>query len=133
VVAEASTFATNATVKLVRAEGESQGTNYTSTVQPRERTTESPRVTLFVVLLFLALALPGAGILAWLVIKADTARGKLLVRHRLPFERTSEEYNNKRPAHHLGDERQADWIDDFLVNWRQSLTTQNGALLNGQS
>src|SRR5262249_33065678 len=77
------TFAKNATVKLVRAEAEGQGTDYTSTVQPRERTTELPRVTPFVVLLFLALALPGAGILAWLLIKADPARGKLLVRHRL--------------------------------------------------
>ena len=101
--AETGIFAKNKTVRLVRAEAEARTTDDTSTVQ-RERTAVSPRETPSVVFLFLSLALPGAGILAWLLIRADT---------------------NKRLVDRLDDQRQADWIDDFLANWRQSLTTRN--------
>ena len=101
--AETDIFAKNKTVRLVRAEAEARTTDDTSTVQ-RERTAVSPRETPSVVFLFLSLALPGAGILAWLLIRADT---------------------NKRLVDRLDDQRQADWIDDFLANRRQSLTTRN--------
>ena len=104
--AETSIFAKNKTVRLVRAEAEARTTDDTSTVQ-RERTAVSPRETPSVVFLFLSLALPGACILAWLLIRADT---------------------NKRLVDRLDDQRQADWIDDFLANWRQSLTTRNSVL-----
>jgi hypothetical protein len=102
-VAEASIFAKNKAVRMVRAEAEARTTDDASTVQ-RERTAVSQRETPLVVFLFLSLALPGASILAWLLIKADT---------------------NKRLVDRLDDQRQADWIDDFLANWRQSLTTRN--------
>ena len=108
--AETSIFAKNKTVRLVRAEVEARTTDDTSTVQ-RERTAVSPRVTPLVVFLFLSLALPGASILAWLVIKADT---------------------NKHLADRLDDQRQADWIDDFLANWRQSLTTRNSVFASAR-
>jgi hypothetical protein len=125
-LAETSAFAKNETVSLVRAEAEARTTDDTSTVQPRERTTESSRATPLVLFLFLSLGLPGASILAWLVIKADTARGEQLVRNHLPLKRTGHlGYNNKRHVDRLDDQRDADWIDDFLANWRQSLTTQN--------
>jgi hypothetical protein len=58
------------------------------------------------VFLFLSLGLPGVSILAWLVIKADTARGERLVDR-------------------LDEQSQVDWIDDFLANWRQSVTRPN--------
>jgi hypothetical protein len=66
----------------------------------------APRVPPLAVFLFLSLGLPGVSILAWLVIKADTARGERLVDR-------------------LDEQSQADWIDDFLANWRQSLTRPN--------
>ena len=61
----------NESVKLIPAEAKPRTTDDTSTVQPHERTAESRHVTPLVVFLFLSLGLPGAGILAWLVIKAN--------------------------------------------------------------
>jgi hypothetical protein len=131
--AQTSPFAKNETVKLVRSEAEARTTDDTSTVQPRERTTESLRVTPLVVILFLSLGLPGACILAWLVIKADTARAEQLVRNHLPLKRTCDlGYNNKGLVDRLDDQRQVDWIDDFLANWRQSLTTRNSVFASAR-
>jgi len=103
---ETSIFAKNETERLIRAEAEARTTDDTSSVQLRERIAESPRVPPLAVFLFLSLGLPGVSILAWLVIKADTARGERLVDR-------------------LDEQSQADWIDDFLANWRQSLTRPN--------
>jgi D-alanyl-D-alanine carboxypeptidase len=103
---EPSVFAKNETERLIRTDAEARTTDDTSSVQPREPIAGSPRVTPLVVFLFLSLGLPGVSILAWLVIKADTARGKRL-------------------ADRLDEQSQADWIDDFLANWRQSLTKPN--------
>jgi D-alanyl-D-alanine carboxypeptidase len=103
---EPSVFAKNETERLIRTDAEARTTADTSSVQPREPIAGLPRVTPLVVFLFLSLGLPGVSILAWLVIKADTARGKRL-------------------ADRLDEQSQADWIDDFLANWRQSLTKPN--------
>jgi hypothetical protein len=84
------------------------------------------------VLLCLSLGLPGVSILAWLVIKADTARGEKLVRNHLPFEADELAYNNKRFVDRLDDQRQADWIDDFLAKWRQSLTRPNSVFASAR-
>jgi hypothetical protein len=100
---ETSSFAKNETERLIRAEEEARATDDTSRVRPREPIAESPRVTPLVVFFSLSLGLPGLSFLAWLVIKADTARGERLVDR-------------------LDERNQADWIDDFLANWRQSLT-----------
>jgi D-alanyl-D-alanine carboxypeptidase len=99
---ETSIFAKSQTERLIRAEAEARTTDDTSSVQPRERIAESP----LVVFLFLSLGLPGVSILAWLVITADTARRERLVDR-------------------LDEQSQADWIDDFLADWRQSLTRPN--------
>jgi len=100
---EPSAFAKNETERLIRTDAEAQATDDTSSGQPRERIAESPRV---VVILLLSLGLPGVSILGWLIIKPDSARGERLVDH-------------------LDEHSQADWIDDFLANWRQSLTRPN--------
>jgi hypothetical protein len=103
---ETSIFAKNETERLIRAEAEARTTDDISSVQLRERIAESPRVPPLAVFLFLSLGLPGVSILAWLVIKADTARGERLVDR-------------------LDEQSQVDWIDDFLANWRQSVTRPN--------
>jgi D-alanyl-D-alanine carboxypeptidase len=105
--AETSIFAKNETERLILADAEAQTTDDISSVQPRERIAESPRVSRVVVFLFLSLGLPGVSILAWLVIKADTARGKRLIDR-------------------LDEQSQADWIDDLLANWRQSAAASRG-------
>jgi hypothetical protein len=103
---ETSIFAKNETERLIRAEAEARTTDDISSVQLRGRIAESPRVPALAVFLFLSLGLPGVSILAWLVIKADTARGERLVDR-------------------LDEQSQVDWIDDFLANWRQSVTRPN--------
>jgi hypothetical protein len=98
---ETSSFAKNETERLIRAKAEARATDDTSRVRPREPIAESQRVTPLVVFFSLSLGLPGISFLAWLVIKADT-----------------------RLVDRLDERNQADWIDDFLANWRQSLTSQ---------
>jgi len=100
---EPSVFAKDETERLIHTAAEAGATDDTSSVQPSERLAESPRVVL---ILLLSLGLPGVGILGWLVIKPDAARGE-------------------RVLDHLAEHNQADWIDDFLANWRQSLTRSN--------
>jgi D-alanyl-D-alanine carboxypeptidase len=91
---------------------EAPATVDTSRVRPREPVAVSPRVTPLVVFLTFLLGLLGV-ILARLVIKAGTARGERLVDR--------------------SDERsQADWIDDFLANWRQSLTRPNAVFASAK-
>ncbi len=110
---ETSIFAKNETESMIRAEAEAQATDDTSRVRPREPIAASPRVTPLVVFLSLSLGLPGISFLAWLVIKADTARGEGLLDR-------------------LDERSQADWIDDFLANWRQSLTRPNSGFASAR-
>jgi D-alanyl-D-alanine carboxypeptidase len=122
--ADTSIFAKNETERLIRAEAEARTTDDTSTVQPREGTTESLRVTPSMVFLFLAIGLPWVGVLAWLVIKADTARGERLARNHLQLKATGHLDYNKRGVDRLDDQREADRMDDFLANVARSLTTR---------
>jgi hypothetical protein len=120
---ETSIFAKNETERLIRAEAEARTTDDTSSVQLRERIAESPRVPPLAVFLFLSLGLPGVSILAWLVIK-DSALGAQLVSNHLPLKRAGDlTSNNERLVSRFDD--RADWLDDFLANWRQSLTARS--------
>ena len=121
--AETSTFAKSETGKLTRAETEARTTDDTSAVQSRKRTAQSPAVITLEVFLLLSLGLPGVSILAWLVIK-DTALGAQLVSNHLPLKRAGDlTSNNERLVSRFDD--RADWLDDFLANWRQSLTARS--------
>jgi D-alanyl-D-alanine carboxypeptidase len=120
--AETSTFAKSETEKLTRAETEARTTDDTSAVQS-QRTAQSPAVITLEVFLLLSLGLPGVSILAWLVIK-DSALGAQLVSNHLPLKRAGDlTSNNERLVSRFDD--RADWLDDFLANWRQSLTARS--------
>ena len=121
--AETSTFEKSETGKLTRAETEARTKDDTSAVQSRKRTAQSAGVITLEVFLLLSLGLPGVGILAWLVIK-DTALGARLVSIHLPLKRAGDlTSNNERLVSRFDD--RADWLDDFLANWRQSLTARS--------
>ena len=121
--AEISTFAKSETGKLTRAETEARTTDDISAVQSRKRTAQSPAVITLEVFLLLSLGLPGVSILAWLVIK-DTALGAQLVSIHLPLKRAGDlTSNNERLVSRFDD--RADWLDDFLANWRQSITARS--------
>jgi hypothetical protein len=109
--------AKNESVQLVRPEAHVETTGQTeSNLQPRERTTESLRVTPSTVFLFLAIGLPWVGILAWLGITANSARGERLVRNHLQLKATGHLDYNKRRVDRLDDQREADRMDDFLAD-----------------
>jgi hypothetical protein len=96
-----------------------------SSVQPREGTTESLRVTPSMVFLFLAIGLPWVGVLAWLGITANTARGERLPGNHLQLKATGYLDYNKRGVDRLDDQREADRMDEFLANVAQSLKTSS--------
>ncbi len=86
-------------------------------LRPREQITGSLRIVPVAVLLFISLGLPGAGILAWLVIKADTARGEQIARNHFRLRGTNSfACNKKRLVDGFDDQREADWIDHFIAN-----------------
>ena len=117
--------AKNESVQPVRPEAHVETTGQAeSSVQPREGTTESLRVTPSMVFLFLAIGLPWVGVLAWLGITANSARGERLVRNYLQLKATGHLDYNKRGVDRLDDQREADRMDDFLANVAQSLTTR---------
>ena len=117
--------AKNESVQLVRPEAHVETTGQAeSSVQPREGTTESLRVTPSMVFLFLAIGLPWVGVLAWLGITANIARGERLARNHLQLKATGYLDYNKRGVDRLDDQREADRMDDFLANVAQSLTTR---------
>ena len=123
--ADTSTFAKSETNKLTRAEMETRTTDDTSTVESSKRTGQSPAVTALGVFLVLSLGLLGVSLLAWRLIK-DTAPGG-------PLNRAGDlSDNNERPVTHFDDRRQADWLDDFLANWRQSLTERNSVFASAR-
>ena len=118
--------AKNESVRLVRPEAYVETTGQVeSSLQPREGTTESLRVTPSMVFLFLAIGLPWVGVLAWLGITANSARGERLARNHLQLKATGDLDCNKRGADRLDDQREADRMDDFLANLAQSLTTRS--------
>ena len=84
VAAGTTAVAKNEGEQMVRPEAHVETTGQTeSSPQPRERTSESLRITPSTVLLFLAIGLPWVGVLAWLGITANSARGERLVRNHL--------------------------------------------------
>lgn len=100
-----SVFAKNET-RLIRTDVGARTTDDTGDLQTRQQIVNSMRVKSSVVFLFLSLGFSGVSILAWLIVKTDTAHGK-------------------RPACRLDEQSRADWIDHFLTNWRQSVTRPN--------
>jgi hypothetical protein len=119
--AETSTFAKSETEKLTRAEMEAPTTDDANTFRSRKRTAQSSAA--LGVFLFLSLGLPGVSILAWLVIK-DTALGAQLVGNHRPRKQARDLSSNNQRLVSRSDDRM-DWLDDFLANWRQSLTARS--------
>ena len=112
--------------QMVRPEAHVETTGQTeSSPQPRERTSESLRITPSTVFLFLAIGLPWVGVLAWLGITANSARGDRLVRNHLQLEATSHLDYDKRGVDRLDDQREANRMDEFLANVAQSLKTSS--------
>lgn len=103
-----------------------------SAVRPSEGPGGTSRIGQLAVLVFLLLGLPGAGILAWLVMTADNARGEQLAgNHHLRSNPADDRgHNNKRRTGGLDDQREADWIDDVLARFAEHPTTsvRNAAL-----
>ena len=103
-----------------------------SAVRTSEGTGETSRIGQLAVLVFLLLGLPGAGILAWLVMKADNVRGEQLAgNHHLRSNPADDRgHNNKRRTGGLDDQREADWIDAVLARFAEHPTTsvRNAAL-----
>jgi hypothetical protein len=93
------------------------------TARPAEATTGSRPIARLAVLLFLLLGLPGAGILAWIVIRADRARGAQLAGgHLRSRPADSRRYGNKRRPGDLDNRREADWLDSFLARLAEQPT-----------
>jgi hypothetical protein len=99
--------------------------------RPGEETGGSSLVGRLAVLIFLSFGLPGAGILAWVVMRADSARGEQIAGTHLHAtgadDRRSE---NKRRARGLDDRREAARFDDFLAHLAEHPTTgvRNGGV-----
>lgn len=92
---------------------------------PAERTTGSRPIARLAVLLFLLLGLPGAGILAWIVVRADNVRGAQLAgEHLRPRRADGRRYNNKRRVGNLDNRREADWLDSFLARLAEQPTAR---------
>ena len=126
VAAGTTAVAKNESVQMVRPEAHVETTGQAeSSLQPREGTSKSLRVTPSMVFLFLAIGLPWVGVLAWLGITANSARGERLVRNHLQLKATGHLDYDKRGVDRLDDQREADRMDDFLANVAQSLTTSS--------
>ena len=126
VAAGTTAVAKNESEQMVRAEAHVETTGQTeSSPQPRERTSDSLRVTPSTVFLFLAIGLPWVGVLAWLGITANSARGERLVRNHLQLKATGHLDYNKRGVDRLDDQRDANRMDEFLANVAQSLKTSS--------
>jgi hypothetical protein len=84
---------------------------------PSEGTSGASRVGKLAVLFFLSFGLPGAGILAWLVMRADSARGEQFAASRPRANRAEDRRSrNQRRARGVENRREADWLDDFLAD-----------------
>jgi hypothetical protein len=135
VAAGTTAVAKNEGEQMVRPEAHVETTGQTeNSPQPRERTSESPRVTPSTVFLFLAIGLPWVGVLAWLGITANSARGERLVRNHLQLKATGHLDYDKRGVDRLDDQREANRMDEFLANVAQSLkTSSRNRLLHRQN
>jgi hypothetical protein len=95
-----------------------------SAVRPGEGASGTSRMGQLAVLIFLSFGLPGAGILAWVVMRADNTRGEQLAGTHLHAsgadDRRSE---NKRRARGLDDRREAARLDNFLADLAKHPTT----------
>ena len=84
---------------------------------PSEGTSGASRVGKLAVLFFLSFGLPGAGILAWLVMRADNARGEQFAARRPRANRADDRRSrHQRRARGVENRREADWLDDFLAD-----------------
>jgi hypothetical protein len=116
------------TALLVRPEPDvatSAGTE--NAAGPSEGTSGASRVGKLAVLFFLSFGLPGAGILAWLVMRADNRRGEQFAASRLDANRAEERRSrNQKRERGLKHKREADWLDDFLADLATQQPTAAG-------
>jgi hypothetical protein len=95
-----------------------------SAASPGEGTSETSRMGQLAVLIFLSFGLPGAGILAWVVMRADNTRGEQLAGTHLHATGADDRRpENKRRARGLDDRREAARLDDFLAHLAEHPTT----------
>jgi hypothetical protein len=101
---------------LVRPEADATvSADVQSAAEPGAEASGASRVGKLAVLIFVSFGLPGAGILAWLVMKADNARGaQFAANHLRRSGADGRRSTNKRHARGANDRREADWLDDFL-------------------
>jgi hypothetical protein len=112
------------TALLVRPEPDVPASAGTETAaSPGEGPSGASRVGKLAVLFFLSFGLPGAGILAWLMMRADTRRGeRSAVSHPRTNRAEDRRSKNQRRAHGFEDKREADWLDDFLADLAEQPT-----------
>jgi hypothetical protein len=95
-----------------------------STVRPGEGTSGTSRMGQLAVLIFLSFGLPGAGLLAWVVMRADNTRGEQLAgTHFHATGADDRRSENKRRARGLDARREAARLDDFLAHLAEHPTT----------
>jgi hypothetical protein len=95
-----------------------------SAASPGEGTSGTSRMGQLAVLIFLSFGLPGAGILAWVVMRADNTRGELLAgTHFHATGADDRRSENKRRARGLDARREAARLDDFLAHLAEHPTT----------
>jgi hypothetical protein len=88
-----------------------------SAASPGEGTSGTSRMGQLAVLIFLSFGLPGAGILAWVVMRADNTRGEQLAgTHFHATGADDRRPENKRRARGLDARREAARLDDFLAH-----------------
>lgn len=113
------------TALLVRTEPDvatGSGTE-SSAAGPGEGTSGASRIGKLAVLIFLSFGLPGAGILAWLVMRADNARGEQFTASHVRLNRAEDPRSrNQRRARARDNRREADWLDDFLADLAEQPT-----------
>lgn len=95
-----------------------------STVRPGEGASGTSRMGQLAVLIFLSFGLPGAGLLAWVVMRADNTRGEQLAgTHFHATGADDRRSENKRRARGLDARREAARLDDFLAHLAEHPTT----------
>ncbi len=98
-----------------------------SPLQQPERMIKPLGTTPLALLFFLSLGLPAASVFAWLVMKADGARGEQIARKHLDlYAAKNLKYSNKHQPDVLDDQRDPDWIDKLLRDQIQSAKTSFG-------
>ena len=123
-VMEISALAKSESVKATRPEADPPTpSEQERPLEPPERTIKPLRNTPLAFLVFLALGLPAASVLAWLVMTADGTRGEQIAQKRLDLNAAKNwRYNSKHQPDFLDD--QCDhWIDKLLSDQVQSAKT----------